>query len=150
MVSKQAIDGFVSGKTLAMVGVSAGGKGFGNAAYKELKARGYRVLPVHPAMDRVQGDPCWRSLADLPERVERLLVMVAPAQVDGVVREAAAVGVRQVWLQQGATSPSALEFCRANGIVVIHDHCILMFAEPVAGFHRFHGWIWNLIGKTPK
>jgi len=149
MVTRQEIDGFVSGKTLAMVGVSAGGKGFGNAAYKELKARGYRVLPVHPGMDEVQGDRCWRSLADLPEKVERLLVMVGPAQVEGVVREAAAAGVRKVWLQQGATSPSAIEVCRANGIEVVHDHCILMFADP-AGFHRFHGWIWKLIGKTPK
>jgi len=150
MVTRQAIDAFVSGKTLAMVGISASGKGFGNGAYKELKARGYRVLPVHPGADTVQGDPCWRSLAALPEKVERLLVMVAPAQVEGVVREAAAAGVRQVWLQQGASSPAAIDFCKASGLEVVHGHCILMFAEPVASFHRFHRWIWQVIGKAPK
>jgi uncharacterized protein len=150
MVTRQAIDAFVSGKTLAMVGISAGGKGFGNAAYKELKARGYRVLPVHPAADSVQGDRCWRSLSDLPEKVERLLVMVEPARAEAVVREAAAAGVRQVWLQQGASSPAALEFCKANGMTAIDGHCILMFAEPVASFHKFHRWIWQIIGKAPK
>ena len=150
MVSRQSIDGFVSGKTLAMVGISASGKGFGNDAYKELKARGYRVLPVHPAAERVQGDPCWPSLAALPEKVERLLVMVAPAQAEAVVREAAAAGVRRVWLQQGAASPTAIEFCKSSGLDVIHGHCILMFAEPVASFHKFHRWIWELIGKAPK
>ena len=149
MVSRQSIDAFVSGKTLAMVGISSRGKGFGNAAYKELKARGYRVLPVHPGATTVQGDPCWHALAELPEKVERLLVMVAPAEVEKVVREAAAAGVKQVWLQQGADSPSAVEFCRANGIDVVQGECILMYARP-AGFHKFHAWIWNLIGKTPK
>ena len=150
MVTRQAIDSFVSGKTLAMVGISAGGKGFGNMAYKELKARGYRVLPVHPGTETVQGDRCWHSLAELPEKVERLLVMVAPGQVEGVLREAAASGVRQVWLQQGASSPSALEFCKANGMDVVDGHCILMFAEPVASFHKFHRWIWRIIGKAPR
>jgi predicted CoA-binding protein len=150
MVDQQTIEGFVSGNTLAMVGISEGGKGFGNIAYKELKSRGYRVLPVHPGMKTVQGDPCWRSLADLPEQVDRLLVVVSPAQVEGVLRAAADAGIRKVWLQQGAESPRAVEFCRANGMEVVHGHCILMFTEPVGGFHRFHRWIWRLIGKAPK
>lgn len=150
MVSKQSIDAFVSGKTLALVGISPTGKGFGNSAYKELKGRGYRVLPVHPSAESVQGDRCWHSVAELPEKVERLLVMVSPAQVEPVVREAVSAGVRQVWLQQGADSPSAVEFCRANGVQVVHGHCILMFAEPVASVHRFHRWIWQIIGKAPK
>jgi uncharacterized protein len=103
-----SIQRFVADKTLAIVGVSNGGKGFGNAAYSELKTRGYRVLPIHPTASAIQGDPCWRSLAELPERVERLVVVVKPAQAEAVVREAAASGVRQIWLQQGAESPAAL------------------------------------------
>ena len=59
MVTRQQIDEFVGGKTMAIVGVSADGrKGFGNAAYKELRARGYRVLAVHPKASLIQGDRC--------------------------------------------------------------------------------------------
>ena len=49
-----AVQQFVADKTMAVVGVSAGGKGFGNLAYKELKKRGYRLLPVHPTA----ASPC--------------------------------------------------------------------------------------------
>ena len=111
--NRESIERFVSGWTLALVGASATGRGFGCAAYKELKARGYRVLAVHPSGRAIHGDPCWRSLAEMPERVERLLVSVKPDRTDLVIRDAAAAGVRQIWFQQGAESPAALETCRA-------------------------------------
>ena len=144
-----SIGRFVAGKTLAIVGVSAAGKGFGNAAYMELKKRGYRVLPVHPTAAAIQGDPCWPSVAELPERVERLLVCVKPDRADPVVRQAAAAGVRQVWFQQGAESPAALEACAQLGVEAVQGQCILMFAEPVASFHKFHRFVWKLIGRLP-
>ena len=140
---------FVSGRTLALVGASAAGRGFGSAAYKELKARGYRVLPVHHAAAAIQGDPCWPSLADLPERVERLLVCVKPGRADAVARDAAAAGVRQIWFQQGAESPAALETCRQLGLEAVHGQCILMFAEPVASIHKFHRWVLTVVGRLP-
>ena len=150
MVTKAAIDRFVEGRTLAVVGVSARGKGFGHTAYKELKTRGYRLLPVHPSATAIQGDPCWKTLADIPEKVERVLVMVEPESAEQVVRDAAAAGARHVWLQQGAQSASVIRYCEEQGLEVVHGHCILMFAGPVASIHRFHRWLWNLFGKIPK
>jgi hypothetical protein len=140
----------VAGKTLAIVGVSGGGKGFGNAAYSELEACGYRVLPIHQAASTIQGDPCWRSLAELPERVERLVVVVNPAHAEAIVREAAAAGVRQIWLQQGAESVAALQACEQLGVEVVHGQCILMFTDPVGSIHRFHRWLWKVLRKIPE
>ena len=42
MTSRAAVEGFLAQKTLAVVGVSRGGKKFGNAILKELKAKGIR------------------------------------------------------------------------------------------------------------
>jgi hypothetical protein len=148
--TRGAIDRFVSDHTLAVVGVSASGRGFGNAAYRELKKRGYRLLPVHPTAQTIQGDPCSRTLAELPERVERLLVVVDPRRAAQVARDAAGAGIRQVWLQQGADSPEALAVCGEHGIEAVHGQCILMFAEPTESFHKFHRWIWKLLGKIPS
>jgi uncharacterized protein len=147
--TKAAIDSFVQGKTLALVGASASGKGFGNGAYKELKARGYRVFPVHPTASAIQGDPCWPSLAQLPEPVERLLVVTPPASSEAIVKDAAAAGIRQVWLQQGAESPAAIKACEASGLQVVHGQCILMFAGKATGIHGFHAWLWRVLGKIP-
>ncbi|HEY3380209.1 MAG TPA: CoA-binding protein [Vicinamibacterales bacterium] len=149
-VTRQTIDGFASDRTLAIIGVSANGKGFGNAAYKELKGRGYRMLPVHPTANTIQGDPCWHALADLPRPIERLLVAVSPDRAEAVVREAAAAGIKAVWLQQGAASPEALRAAEELGLDAVHGHCILMFAEPTASFHKFHRWLWGVLGKIPS
>jgi predicted CoA-binding protein len=147
--TRDSVDRFVSGRTLALVGVSAKGRGFGSAAYKELKARGYRVLAVHPSARAIHGEPCWPSLAKMPERVERLLVSVKPDRADLVVRDAAAAGVRQIWFQQGSESPAALETCRSLGLAAVHGQCILMFAEPVGSVHKLHRWVLKLFGRLP-
>ncbi len=145
-----AIQRFVSEKTMAVVGVSAGGKGFGSFAYTELKKRGFRLLPVHPTAQTIQGDRCWKSLANLPEKVERVLVVVKPEQAVGVVRDAAAAGIRQVWLQQGAESAAAAQVAEEQGLSVVQGQCILMFTEPVGSFHKVHRWVWKILGKIPS
>jgi predicted CoA-binding protein len=150
MTSKAAVADFVSQRKLAVVGVSRKKMKFGNLAFRELKRKGYKLFPVHPHAEQLEGERCSASLAALPEPVEGLLVIVPPAQAEQVVREAAAAGIRRVWLQQGAGSPAAIRFCEENGISVVHGECILMFAEPAAWYHRAHRWVWGLLGKLPR
>jgi hypothetical protein len=66
MTSKAAVMDFVNQRSLAVVGVSRSGRKFGNTAYRELKAKKYRLVPVHPDAETLEGDPCARSLANLP------------------------------------------------------------------------------------
>ena len=150
MTSKAVVTDFVSQKKLAVVGVSRQGKKFGNMAFRALKAKGYKLLPVHPQAETIEGERCYPSLAALPEPVDGVLVVVPPAETEKVVREAAAAGIKRVWMQQGAESPAAIKFCEDNGLSAVHGECILMFAEPAAWFHRAHRWVWKLLGKLPK
>jgi len=150
MTSKAAVADFVSQRKLAVVGVSRKKMKFGNLAFKELKRKGYKLFPVHPHAEQLEGERCSASLAALPEPVDGLLVIVPPAQAERVVRAAAAAGIRRVWLQQGAGSPAAIRFCAENGISAVHGECILMFAEPAAWYHRAHRWVWGLLGKLPR
>lgn len=39
---------------------------YGGIIYRDLRAKGVTVRAVNPYRDTVAGDPCWRSLADLP------------------------------------------------------------------------------------
>lgn len=150
MTTKAAVQDFLDRRNLAVVGVSRGGKKFGNAAYKELKAKGYQLYPVNPNADVIEGDLCYRSLSALPQPVEGLLIVVPPQETEKVVGDAAEAGIRRVWMQQGAESPAAIQFCQEQGISVIYGECILMFAEPAAFYHRLHRWVWGLLGKLPK
>jgi predicted CoA-binding protein len=150
MTAKATVREFLEQPTLAVVGVSRAGNKFGNAAYKELKSKGYRVYPVHPEADVIDGDRCYPSLSALPEPADGVLVVVPPQQTEKVVREAAEAGIRRVWMQQGAESVTAIRFCEEQGMDVVHNECVLMFAEPTAFPHRLHRCVWRLLGKLPE
>lgn len=150
MVGKEVIEDFISHNTFAIVGVSHGGKKFGNITFRELTSHGYKLFPVHPSAEILEGVPAYKNFASLPVKVDGVIVIVPPAQTELVIREAFAAGIHRVWMQQGAESDSAISFCQANGIVEVHGQCINMFAHNSSSFHKFHRGILKLFGKLPK
>jgi predicted CoA-binding protein len=141
---------FLSQRTLALAGASRSGKKFGNEILKALKRNGYRIYPIHPSAETVEGERCYSAIQALPEKVSGLVICLPPVQTEIVVRQAHAAGITRVWLQQGAESYAALRFCQQHGINAVHGQCIMMFAEPVESIHKFHRWVWRLIGKYPS
>ncbi len=150
MTTQATINDFIAQRTLAIVGVSREGKKFGNIAFKELSAKGYRLFPVNPNAENIEGSSCYPNLGALPGPVGGVLIVVPPAVTEQVVRDAAKSGVKRVWMQQGAESEAAIRFCQENNLSAVYGECILMFAEPVAFFHRMHRWVWGLMGKLPR
>ena len=150
MTQKAAVDDFVSQKSLAVVGTSRNPKKFGSTAYRNLKARGYRVFPVNPKAKTIDGDRCYPSLSTLPELVDGVLIVTPPHETEQVVQEAIRAGIRRVWMQKGAESDRAIQLCQENGISEVHGECILMFAQNTALPHRMHHWVWGVLGKLPN
>ena len=150
MVTKAMIDDFISQPSLAIVGVSRKGNKFGNNAFKELKAKGYKLYLVHPSAEIIEGQQSYPSLKALPQAVGGVLVVVPPAQAEKVVREAHESGIKRVWLQQGAESQAAIQYGEQNGMSVVYGKCILMFAQPMRFFHKPHRWVMGVLGKLPK
>ncbi len=143
----QAILDFVAGRRIAVVGASRHGRKFGNVAGAELAARGYHVVLVHPEAKEIAGAPCRPSLSAVRDEVDGVLVAVRPGVVPAVLRESAAAGLRNVWLQQGAESPEALALARELGLSLVARKCVLMYAPPVRGIHRFHRALAGLFGR---
>lgn len=151
MITKAMIDDFISQPSLAVVGVSrTKSEKFGNAAFKELKTKGYKLYLVHPSGEIIEGQQSYPSLKALPEKVGGVLVVVQPAQAEKVVHEAHDTGINRVWLQQGAESQAAIQYGQENGMSVIYGKCILMFAQPMRFFHKPHRWVMGLLGQLPK
>jgi uncharacterized protein len=149
MLSKVVVDDFVAQKTLAIVGVSRNPQKFGNGAYRELTAKGYKVYPIHPEADTLEGVQAFKDFTSLPEKVGGVVIVVQPTETEKVVRQAAEAGITRVWMQQGSQSTAAIEFCKQHGIAEVHGECIMMYAIG-SGMHGFHGWLWKLFGKAPK
>jgi len=150
MNTRKEVEDFLGRKHLAVVGVSRSGKDFSNIAYRDLKRKGYRLVPVNPHADSLEGERCFHRLSEIPDKPEGALVITNSSQTESVVRDAAEAGIRHLWLQQGCQSAGALELARQKGLSVVSGECILMFAEPVGSLHRFHRWVWKLLGRLPK
>jgi uncharacterized protein len=150
MNTRQEIQDFLAQKTMAMVGLSRDEKAFSATVYRELKAKGYRILPVNPKAESIQGEKCYSSLAALPEKPGAVLVMTPPAITESVVREAAAQGVKRIWIQQGAQGAAAAAACQEKGLSAVSGKCIMMFAEPVSSIHGVHRWFAKVFGGLPR
>lgn len=150
MNTQKSITGFLNLHSYAVVGVSRTGKKFGNSVYRMLRDRGSKVYPVNPLADKIDGDPCFARLKDLPELVDGVVVVVPAKQAESIVKDAANAGINRIWLQQGSESRKAVQFCEQYGLDVIHGKCIFMFAEPVISFHKFHRWATKIVGRLPK
>jgi predicted CoA-binding protein len=150
MTKKQIIDDFIAQKDIAIVGCSRDSKKFGSYVLKELKQKGYELYPIHREVKELDGYTCFSSLAHIPEKVKTLIIVTPSDQTEKLVKEAADKGIERIWMQQGAESRNAIQFCQENNIPHVSGECIMMFAEPVSSIHKVHRFIWKLIGKYPK
>jgi predicted CoA-binding protein len=149
-MQRQEVDQFFSATAIAVVGVSAQKQKFGSYAYQALRANGYPVFAVNPALDQVAGEPCYPSVADIPQPVQSVLICIPGEKCETVVRGFPENSVRSIWFQQGIKAGTAEQYCREKGMSVIRDECVLMYAEPVSGPHRVHRFIWKLIGRYTR
>ncbi|KAF6580301.1 CoA-binding protein [Paenibacillus sp. EKM212P] len=91
-----------------------------------MQKRGYRIIPVNPAVagQTILGETCYASLAEVPEPVELVNVFRRSEYCAEVAREAAAIGAKILWLQQGIISQEAADIAQEHGMTVIMDRCI--------------------------
>ncbi len=148
--SKQTIQEFIALKYIAVVGVSSNKDKFGSMVYRDMKAKGYKVTAVNPKLDMVEGDRCFAGLGALPTKPEGVILVIPPTETVAVIEEAARLGIKYIWLQQGANSPEGEAKCAELGLKVVSGECVFMFLEPVESIHGFHRFIWKLFGKMPK
>lgn len=112
--------------TIAVVGATDNAQKYGNVIYKDLKRKGYRVYPVNPSRDTVDGDTAYATVADLPVAPD-IIDLVVPAEVGvKVVRQALDVGYDRIWVQPGAESPELLRLLQESDAEYIADACIMV------------------------
>jgi uncharacterized protein len=147
---EESLGAFLRFPSLAVVGVSADRKKFGNIIFRTLKERGVRVYPIHRSLGEVEGVPCYSTLGALPEKVEGVVTVIPPAETEKFVETCPGAGVKAIWMQQGSESPKAEARARELGMQVVAGECLLMYLEPVGSIHGLHRWFKKLFGTyTP-
>ena len=83
-------------RSIAIIGASENPNKVGGRPVHYLDKFGFkgRIFPINPSRPEVQGYKCYKSLADLPEAPEMVIVAVAGDNAIGVVEDCAAHGVK--------------------------------------------------------
>lgn len=150
MVTKEQIDEFLSQKPIAVVGVSRNKKKFGYVAFKELKDKGYDVIPVNSNADKIDDIVCYKDIRDLPDNVKAAVLLTRKKDTDVELKKLLEKGIKQIWIQQGSQTKEAIESAKKSYANLIYGKCIIMFSEPPTGIHKFHKSILKLFGRLPK
>ncbi|HEY4788541.1 MAG TPA: CoA-binding protein [Bacteroidales bacterium] len=143
---RPTINLFLTGKQLAIAGVSRDPKKFGNLLFWTLKSKGYHVFPVNPNATVIGDNVCYRNLKDLPVEVENLLIVTPKKDTEKVMKEAIERGFKNIWIQNGCETAEAIKLAHNNHINLVSGCCILMYANP-KGFHKLHQMVTKWIGK---
>jgi predicted CoA-binding protein len=125
---------FLNDKRFVVAGVSRSGNQPANAVFRKLRACDLDVVPVNPRAAELEGTACYPDVASVPGVVDGVIVVTPPDAAAAVVHQAAARGIRHIWLHrsfgEGSVSEEAVKACIGHGIRPIVGGCPLMYCEP--------------------
>ena len=110
-------------RTIAVVGASRDPRKAGGSVPAGLQHRGFRIIPINPHADMLFGEKVYRSLLDVPEKIDLVDVFRPASDAPEIARQAVAIGARALWLQLDITSPEARRIAEAAGMDYVEDEC---------------------------
>ena len=121
-----------SATTIAVVGASRDPRKAGGSVPEGLQRRGFRVIPINPYAQTLFGEHVYRSLLDVPDKIDIVDVFRPAQDTPEIARQAVAVGARALWLQLDIRSDEARRIAEAAGLDYVEDECTAV----VASLHR--------------
>ena len=114
------------GRTIAVVGLSENSGKPSHYVSAYMQEHGYKIYPVNPSIESVLGERSYKSLAELPVKPDVVNVFRLPKAIPAIVDEMLALGLKNLWVQQGIVNVEAAERAEAGGIGVVMDRCIMV------------------------
>jgi uncharacterized protein len=124
-VPDQITDILKESKTIAVIGLSDDPSRPSHGVSEYMQDHGYRIIPVHPTAETVLGEKVYRSLSEIPDKIDIVDVFRRPDAVPAIVDEVIALKLPVLWLQETVVHEEAAEKARKAGIKVVMDLCIL-------------------------
>ena len=111
-------------KTIAVVGLSAQWHRPSYFAAKYMQEHGYRVIPVNPTYPEILGEKSYKSLRDIPGKVDIVDCFRKSAEIPAIADDAIAIGAKVLWMQLGVENGDARRKAEAAGLEVVENRCV--------------------------
>jgi predicted CoA-binding protein len=118
--SKDILEGAT---TIAVVGASRDPNKAGGSVPVGLQQRGFRIIPINPFADTLFGERVYRSLSEVPVKIDLVDVFRPAGDAPEIARQAVAVGAKALWLQLDIRSGEARRIAETAGLDYVEDEC---------------------------
>jgi len=134
--SFSAVSSFLRPASVAVVGASRNPESIGGTLLRNIVEGGFTgpIYPVNPHTSEILGLPAYRSVLDLPEAAELVVIAVPAAHVIDVASDCVKRGVRAILVISSGFSEvggegiarqrELLEICRDAGMRLIGPNCL--------------------------
>ncbi len=115
---------FENTKTIAIVGLSPNEEKASNMVAKYLQEVGFKIVPIYPKEDEILGEKVYRTLSEIPFKIDMVDIFRKPQVIAQVVDEVLKRGdVDTVWTQLGLVNNDAAEKAQEKGLNVVQNKC---------------------------
>ena len=122
--NEEIIEIFNQTKTIAIAGLSPNEEKASNKFAKYLQNAGFKIVPVYPKEDEILGEKVYRTISEIPFKIDMVDIFRKPDAIAAVVDEAIARGdVDCVWTQLGLVNNEAAAKAKEAGMKVVQNKC---------------------------
>jgi len=115
---------FSNTKSIAIIGCSPDETKASNKVAKYLIANGFKVYPVYPKEDEILGQKVYRSLLDIPHKIDMVDIFRKPKVISEVVDACIKRDdIYCVWSQLGLVNNEAMQRAKDAGMQIVQNYC---------------------------
>ena len=112
-------------KYIAIIGASSDRRKFGNKAVRAYARAGWRVYPVHPVEEEIEGFESFPTIRHIPGPVDRVSMYLPPGKGIKILDDIRKVQPKELWLNPGTESAELLAKAKQLGLHVVQACSIL-------------------------
>lgn len=121
---KEIIQIFKNTKTIAIAGLSPNEEKASNRVAKYLQNAGFKIVPIYPKEETILGEKVYRSLEEIPFKIDMVDVFRKPNAIAAVIDACIARGdIDTVWTQLGLVNNEAAKKASEAGMKVVQNKC---------------------------
>jgi len=120
-------------KTIAVLGLSPDKSKASNRVAHYLQSVGYKIVPVYPKGETILGEKVYRSLAEIPFKIDMVDIFRKPAAFDAIADACIARGdIKVFWGQVGLVNNDAAQKAKDAGMKVVQNYCSMVEHKALA------------------
>ena len=122
--SEEILEIFKNTKTIAIAGLSPDASKASNMVAVYLQNAGFKIVPVYPKEDTILGEKVYRTISEIPFKIDMVDIFRKPDAIAAIVDEVIARGdVDTVWTQLGLVNNEAALKAKEAGLKVVQNKC---------------------------